>query len=121
MDSSPKRQVLPIAVLPGIVGKPISIQYLTVARQQKLVDRYLQLIHEVQTSEGTRFSQSDLNFECDYALAQIRAAARVHLSSSPNRRSELSHLKVSKEEFEGSYGIHWEDLVHTVSPFDPCY
>src|SRR5271169_6831114 len=58
MDSGTKRQILPIAVLPGNVGDPINIRYLTLPRQEKLATRYLEMIHEAQASEGVRFSKS---------------------------------------------------------------
>jgi hypothetical protein len=118
--SAPRRRTLPIAVHPGNVGLPINILYLTIPRQEKLATLYLQEITEAQASKGAPYSESVLEFECDFALAQLRAAARLRLSSSPDRRRELSDLIVSNEHFQGSYGLHWEDVVHAVSPFIPC-
>lgn len=118
--SAPRRRTLPIAVLPGKVGLPINILYLTIPRQEKLATLYLKEITEARASEGAPYSNSVLEFECDFALAQIRAAARLRLSSSPDRLHELSDLIVSNEHFQGSYGLHWEDVMHAVSPFIPC-
>jgi len=112
-----KRYHLPTIVMPGLAGVALNPNYLTLWKQKSVSDKFSAAIRtELERSdyEGCSITPEMLEFETDFALIQLRAAARLHLPREPDRRHLLSTIKVPASYFQGSYDMHWDDLVGSV-------
>jgi hypothetical protein len=116
MDSD-KRLHLPTVVMPGYIGVGLHPNYLTLKKQQRLSLAFQDAIREEENSVdygGCHITSEMLQYETDFALSQLRSAARLYLPREPDRRRLLLDMEVPAAHFAESYKMHWEDLVSSV-------
>jgi hypothetical protein len=112
-----KRYHLPSVVKPGHAGIALKLDYLTLEKQMSVSNKYMTAIRQEEGRpdyRGSSITPQILDYEIDYALAQLRAAARLHLSDEPDRCHLLLKLDIPASQFQGSYNMHWDDLVASV-------
>jgi hypothetical protein len=84
-----KRFHLPTVVMPGLAGIALSPTYLTLKKQKTVSDKFMTAIRKEEKMigyQGCAITPQILEYETDFALAQLRAAARLSQQADWNLR-----------------------------------
>jgi hypothetical protein len=118
-----KRFHLPTVVMPGLASIALSPTYLTLKKQKTMSDKFMTAIRKEEKMigyQGCAITPQILEYETDFTLTQLRAAACLYLPREPDRHHLLLDFKFPAIQFQGSYDMHWDDLIALVRLFNFC-